>query len=405
MQNGFIKNLDLLEETYKVNDLLDFSVARIDLKEKIDNVDRNSIFGLIGDFGCGKSTLLDNIANKAKADELWINFDAWKFPERNELWEGFILEVAQKFGKHKAIVKKIDGKEIKSKIFDLATDVLSGISDNLEGINVVDKFVYIFKKSPAKRVFEVQEIFKYLINEIDKKYKKIYFIVEDIDRSGDKGIFFLETLKYFLSENNFEGRIVHAIIPIAKDNYINENASASYRKVLDFSKILTLNDVDFINFIEQLFDESFFCQQKDSNWCKHINFILQYVAKKYHLTIRDIKHVIRNANLAFNNFDDEKRSKFDIRVFLVFSFLEFLKHEGQLDRSDRYIVNMNNKISLSTDLAWEKSVLYMIGLNSIKKKQSPPNSFYFEKHDDSILPLVFSDMCMIPNQYLDINIF
>ena len=75
----------------------------------------------------------------------------------------------------------------------------------------------MFAASPAKRVFEFQEILTAIIK---SQKKNIFIVIEDIDRSGDSGIFFLETLKHFL--RNLEITVKHrviAIVPIGDKSY------------------------------------------------------------------------------------------------------------------------------------------------------------------------------------------
>lgn len=353
--NGFIKNLDLLEETYKIEDLLDFSSEENKFKIKLSGADRNSVFGLVAPFGSGKSTLLENMARNANKDELWVNFDAWKFPDRKELWEGFVLDSVKSIDSNffDSMRKKIDGEQ-HNDIKKLINTVFECANCFIPGFAIGKNFSKLFKSSPARRVFEFQEVFKEFIEEkIDKKYKKIYFVVEDIDRSGDKGIFFLETLKYFLAENDFNGKLVNAIVPIATDNYNNKDANISYRKVLDYIRVISLGGINYSTFIENVFEQSFY--KEGDKWIAHYNFLFKNICKEYDLTIRDLKHVLRNANAQFISFDEKLKKDINVRFFVLFSFLKYLEINNKFRDGERqYIHNINHQFRFNDRLTWAR---------------------------------------------------
>ena len=90
--NGFIKNEDLLREDSHIDDLLNFTDPINSFSNRLSEISKPSIIALVGRFGSGKSTMLHQIAKeKDESKEIWIEFDAWKYPDRKDLWEGFIL--------------------------------------------------------------------------------------------------------------------------------------------------------------------------------------------------------------------------------------------------------------------------------------------------------------------------
>ena len=203
MSQGFTKNNRILDEDYRVNDLLDFSIVIKDFQDTLDKIQNNAMIGLVGKFGSGKSTMLYQLYKDKKDSEKekWIVFDAWKYPERKDLWEGFVLDIARNLDEKlfKEARKKIEGNS-KSDIQSLIKVLFRGANIFLPGASIGENFASLFGSSPARRVFEFQDILKELINNANKD---VYVIVEDIDRSGDRGIFFLETLKHFIKENTF----------------------------------------------------------------------------------------------------------------------------------------------------------------------------------------------------------
>ena len=125
-------------------------------------------------------------------DVIWINFDAWKYHDKKDLWEGFILDVADHFGKKKEILKRITGKDTKSSVVDVGTDLLESatnwlpellskittIDAKIPKLDFIDKLTSIFKSSPITRVFQLQEILKYLLSK--KSFYSKMLIVQEI---------------------------------------------------------------------------------------------------------------------------------------------------------------------------------------------------------------------------------
>ena len=254
MATGFIKNPKILEEDYRVDDLLDFSSIISDFENTLAKLNNNSVIGLIGKFGSGKSTMLYQLY-KNKLDEStqkWVHFDAWKYPERKDLWEGFVLDFANQIDRSlfSKIKNKIDGTS-KSALKTLVGVVAQGANFFLPGANIIERFSYFLSDSPVKRVFEIQELLNDLIKETDKE---IYIIVEDIDRSSDRGLFFLETLRNFIKENSFKKKVI-VIVPIG-NKYFDEEKD-SYLKTLDYQFDFNPVGIGFNKFIRELFVDTF----------------------------------------------------------------------------------------------------------------------------------------------------
>lgn len=320
MESNTIQKSELLEEDHKVEDLLDFSVLIRSFSKKIKTIKNNSLIGLVGRFGSGKSTMLYQLYKDQKEESAskWVVFDAWKYPDRKDLWEGFILDFADQIGERKKIKNKIDGKSTKSQILDVGTDVLSAITDKLPDLNFLDKFTEIFKQSPATRVFEIQQILRDMIEKLNKE---LYIIVEDIDRSGDKGVFFLETLRNFVKENEFAYKII-VIVPIGTKAFQDLDLADSYAKCLDYHLPFTGKDLDYRRFITEVFNKSF--QEKDKNFITQIDFLFKRISQDRQATIRELKKIIRLAVMNYDNLIEEYPS-IDLRLVLYFTANAFFK--------------------------------------------------------------------------------
>ena len=248
--NGFIRDYSLIKESCDTDDLLDFADNKKSLLNLLGLINKPSLVGLVGKFGIGKSTMLNEIkkSNDAlfglkKPNQIWIEFDAWKYPDRNDLWEGFVIDFAAQIGKKEGVemIKKIDGK-------NPSIDIVSTIAGGL--LSGSDKLLKsIFNSSPIKRVFQMQGL---LDNLIKKQQKDIFIVIEDIDRSGDRGIYFLETLKQFLRNLETKDRVI-AIAPIGDASFYDHQDS--YHKCLDYIEFFNPANLHFYKFIKDVFKD------------------------------------------------------------------------------------------------------------------------------------------------------
>lgn len=303
MATGFIKNSVLLEERVSNSDYLDISSSITTLSEKISAIETHLVIGIIGAFGVGKSTLISKTRELRKDNnEDWIHFDAWQFPDRKELWDGLVLETAKHLSSLEPTKRKLAGTAGKDK--KLAVDtVASGVNvaTTLYGLpavlqplfSVVKNLEYFTNKSPATRVFEIQEIFADLIN--SSKKEKLVFVLEDVDRSGEAGLFFLETFRQFLSTTVLEKQVV-VIVAISNKNYY-QNID-SYLKCLDFVEFFNKkDDIDLKTFIAEVF------QEETPYDTPALSEFLGYIYNQYpEMNMRKIKLILRQANLNYIEF-------------------------------------------------------------------------------------------------------
>ena len=87
-----IKNHELLSEESRTIDLFDYGPYAKDLKLRIDEMPDIAIIALVGPYGIGKTVLLNIVNKDISLVERWFQFDAWKYPDKQDLWEGFILD-------------------------------------------------------------------------------------------------------------------------------------------------------------------------------------------------------------------------------------------------------------------------------------------------------------------------
>jgi ABC-type dipeptide/oligopeptide/nickel transport system ATPase component len=394
---GFLNknNPDILEEDYRVkNPLFDFSKIIDDFKSKVEKIENNSVIGLIGKFGSGKSTMLYQIHKDIKENnenEKWINFDAWKFPERKDLWEGFVLDFARQVNPKffEKIRKEIDGKQNEDK-----KRLISVISD-FPLLKPIKHFNHFFETTPARRVFEIQDILKNLFNKKIKQ-KNIFIIVEDIDRSGDKGIYFLETLKNFIKENNFDKRII-IIVPIGKENYSKSSDKIAYSKILDFCWHFDLGELNCRNFLENVFSKNII--KKYKYFIEQMNYLFQVAIKSHNLVIRNLKRILRQANVEYKKISKEEREKLDLRVFILFSFI------SSFEEKEKIVDTIEEKGVISERIRsdfWGLNFLKMLAFNDKKINLEDlrlKHNFFIYDDDKYLTPIFYGCGFYISNSY------
>mgnify|MGYP000739341905 CR=1 FL=1 len=286
-----IKRPEVLNETYKTEDLLDFNDYIKNLRSMVDAGIPRCLVGIVGAYGTGKSVMLENYRKQLEREHVWIHIDAWKYPDRSDLWEGFVLDFTRQVNPKyfKKVLAKLDGTSKDSqktllKTLSVGAGFLVPGSDK-----VIDKLTYFARTSPAKRIFQIQDIFKGLLKDIDKE---IYIVIEDADRSGSAGIYFIETLNQFLKELDVQNK-VKVLIPIAETSF-NGDDNQAYVKALDYIQFFDIENRSLEKFVDELFIREL---TTDSMKRNHILETLQRLLNENGLTYRQLKLVIRNADL------------------------------------------------------------------------------------------------------------
>ena len=316
---SFIKNPRLLDETIADEDLLDFSSQRIIFGEKLNRINAGLI-GLVADFGKGKSSLIHQVKLSRKGmDERWVDFEAWDMPERRELWEGFVLTMARNIDPKtfEQVRKSIDGTKNNDK------KTLVNTLGDIPGLAVIKNLNHFLDTSPARRVFEIQEILIKLINEKCKE-SKIIVVAEDIDRSGPNGIFFIETLKSFIKNSPLEKKIT-VITPIAEKSFFDNQES--YLKCLDVVEFLDFSQIKLTKFFESILaadlSSNHLYVQLMSDFFERL--LIQYPDT----TLRKIKLILRKAMISYE-LQEEAGFCPDWRVTILFEASKFFKREGKV---------------------------------------------------------------------------
>lgn len=316
-ENWFIKNKKLLEENSRLENLIDLSTEIERFSIKIDHIEFSSIVWFIGRFWSWKSNFLNQIKVKYTDDAKWFDFDAWKYPERTNLWENFILDIAEEISKKEL---EQSARKIEWKNPTIWVEKLTQYCSWLWIWN----FSELLKTSPTKRVVELQNIFLNLLLQIEEE--NVYIIIEDIDRSWDNWTFFLETLNHFLKTNEIEKRII-VIVPIWEENYKKEDIKLSYLKSLDYIHEYSLREIKLDNFVNELFLDEIF----NVNYLKwQIITFLEWIFKEFtdQITMRTLKHILRNANYNYIALLKKQWGWVDWRLSIVFETAKYIKNNS-----------------------------------------------------------------------------
>lgn len=334
-KKDLIKNSQLLEEKPSDIDALGYKDEIANVKKRIDRLvekKKHSIIAYLGPFGVGKSTILREV-QKQSDQYRWITFEMWRYSNRNELWDAFVIKLASEMttGKDEFdIADELEGSSLNrfewislfvwvvciwlgltalSVIAWLSFKDAIGIGGQfweayfkyaaptilpvliLVGLGKFLQLNFILNKRPLRRVFELEST---LFNKVKKMKKPLVVIVEDVDRSSEDGAIFLETLNHFLRSLTSDVTSFLVVAPQsaqAFDRY-EEN---TYKGLETALKIYD----EKIYFNSSISDESITKLYKDlgidAAWKNQMTQATQAIVSAHRkaFTIRLLKHALR----------------------------------------------------------------------------------------------------------------
>lgn len=347
----------LLREVSNVKDLFKFDEEIQKLKRVIDGADNRTLLAIVGGYGSGKSTLIHQYKETklAEGDSKWIRFDSWKYPDKYSLWEGFVIDFARSIGLElEEIINRIEGK--KQNLINFISKILPASVPDPILKSIAGILVSLFgDQSPATRTVQLQSLLSKLIASLD--CKNIFIEIEDIDRSDDGGIHFLETLNYFLLSEEFETQLaekrIQVLVPVSsefidvkvkvKSNEKNNTIHYGNSLKIEFEKIFSEifyfypRRVDSDLYVSEIMNNSVVEVTDDErSQCTGalIDFINDFQEEYPFITIRTIKKFFQRGENIWKNINQECISPmkgFTIAVALAFLESKFDLEEGRVE--------------------------------------------------------------------------
>lgn len=317
-----VKKPELLEEANREYDLFNFDDYAKNLYNNLSLNNSPTVTVLVGEHGTGKTVLLNKVKQLAK-DGLWINFECWQYPDKRDLWEALILSLLPD-KKYKMFSNKnqfLDNKTTVEKMVDFLKSSLVGHNsiENLLLIIIVYSYTRIkhgiflsltifviliiinlsstvIKLKSKSSVSRLEEYKKDLKKTLLKCKKPLYIVLEDMDRAGDLGGQFFETVSHFLKHSDFSDVDIKVIVPIANyDKKKDQSLVSRIEKASD--NIFYFNPtLNYDYFISELFSEDFL----DEHTKVLLEKTLDPLTKNNIVTIRQVKHLLRNAIIKHN---------------------------------------------------------------------------------------------------------
>ena len=230
------KNPELLKESNRDFDFFSFEEYAKNLHNNLKSNTFPAVTTLVGEYGTGKSVLLNEVKkltdeSTAKNKPKWVFFECWQYPDKKDLWEALILD----------LVEQIDGEKKRNQMLSsysnieswrewfsrylnktgaaiavvVATAFLTWLisDDNVRDflIPVATAFVVVLvasielltkpeSKSAVSRLSDYKsELEKTLLSHKGP----LYIVLEDVDRAGELGRRFFETVSHFVKEKKF----------------------------------------------------------------------------------------------------------------------------------------------------------------------------------------------------------
>lgn len=349
-ESWFIKNKKLLDEFYREDDLLDLEKEQVRLFWIIQDLENSWLVWVIGNYGEWKSTFLNQLRRLPVAK--WFEFDAWKYPERSNLWENFILEIARQINQAEfdKTICLIDWETHEAK-----KTLINTIGD-IPLLWAIKNFNYFFKTTPARRTFELQNVLIDLLKSIEEK--NIYIIIEDIDRSWDSWVYFLETFNHFLKTIEVDKKIV-GFVPIWMESYEKQENQSSYFKSIDYFYEFSLRNINLTKFVEAVFDDEIL-SNKYHKW--QIITFLESLFKEYQwqMNMRKLKMILRNANSKYISLYRKHWEWIDWRLAIIFETARHIKN----DKNESFLTIWRT----SKEIHWFNSTAFLSLISCIAEE-------------------------------------
>lgn len=345
-----VKNPELLKESNRDFDFFDFSIYAKNLLKSLKAYSTPTVTTIIGGYGTGKSVLLNEVRklttqSKTKYPAKWVFFECWQYPDKRDLWEALILE----------LVEQINGKEKRNQMLHSYSDIgtwrdwmarylnktgaaiasIVAVSiimwfiadDNVRAplvpiatafILVLVASIELLTKPESKSTVSRLSDYKSELEKTLKNHKgSLYIVLEDVDRAGELGRRFFETVSHFVKDDMFLRKDIKVVVPIAdiddnKNKALRDSVDKASDNVLHFNPRYNADE-----FIEEVFDASFL----DEPTRQLLSSIIHPLLGRS-VSVRKMKHILRNAIVKYQRLHSEE---FEAYLAICIA-VEFSKH-------------------------------------------------------------------------------
>lgn len=354
--SGVFSNPNVLRERPNNGDLLGYSQEIDRVEGRVVSAVKNNdsvIIAYLGAFGVGKSTVLREVRKRLK-NYTWAEFQTWRYSNRNELWDAFVIKMVSKLSNNTKdewdIADEVDGGGLTKREARLLTfwivaigAILTGASALLwawfnrtgqfweaylkyavpvifpllllGGLTRLFQLNRITDKRPLKRVFQLESLLSYSLS---KMKRPLVVVIEDVDRSGDGGSIFMETLHEFLDGRTTNQPII-LIAPQSNNSFDAldtdrtrgiEHALKVYDEKMYFNAKMTHSSAD-VFYSGLNFNKKY---QPYKSAMIEITKELVYYYQAGQLTVRMLKHALREVDWFMGSFPNHNPA-----VALVFA--------------------------------------------------------------------------------------
>ncbi len=353
----------------------------------------NRIVAYVGAFGSGKTVVLNRAKDEfiKKKNAKWVDFDIWRYSNRQQIWDGFVIETIYQLSSKKRKTKKDIANDLDAPLLQRSSLVYSFIkrffikNKGLDGeiatylilwailslalwaltLNYEVAFLRAFliysvpvffialalmgiRSLEARRGLPIKRVFL-LENELRKKLKRakkpIVVVVEDVDRSGEDGMIFMETLRNFLKKESFNKPVV-VIAPQDRTyfNILQENFSVSLDRAIKIYDDVIYSKTSRItgSSIENILDGA----KINPEYREKFEEIIRATLKGFNaqMNIRKLKFILRELNNFVEAYDGVNPALCLVLLFSRYVYAE----EGRN--------NNKNKVRVSQSLNGKKKV-------------------------------------------------
>lgn len=416
--NKQVKRPELLKESNREYDFFDFHKYTKNLYKSLSSSSTPTITTLVGGYGTGKSVLLNEVQKlsikvKSNHKPKWVLFECWQYPDKRDLWEAFILDLVARIDGQKKLnevtksysnlsgwreeLAKFLGNTRSGLATIVGTILLYGlvftygrgtqaesmlIAFTTAAVLVLLASIEILVRPQSKSTISRLSDYKTeLENTIKNHTGPLYIVLEDVDRAGELGRRFFETVSHFIKDELFSEKNIKVIVPIAgldsdKSKSLHDSVDKASDNILYFTPKYNCE-----GFLSEVFSKEFLDEPTKQLLVSIINPLLGGT-----INIRKMKHILRNAIIKHQrllNIDFQSQLAICIAV-------EFSKYMTVQYGSSSLYSSAHNNYEHKQLFTWATQKLMIDTKSDSEGKEIEPRN-YFQAVDEIFADIRFRD--------------